>query len=144
MIAAGSTLTLDVQGTVGEWLPRTADEVRGAVLGVLGGSFTVHDVQIERATFLSDPENLYYWAWGYKAIVTLTTREGYGDAADVGAIVANAFYQAGGVVPTVTVRGSGPQQGPATSYVGVDLSMTLVLAGLALLAVAFAVYGPHR
>lgn len=143
MIAAGLTLTLDVQGTAGQWVPRTTGEVRAQVVDALTPNFHVFDIQLRRETLLSDPENLYYWNWPYTAVVTLQTRESYGDASDVAAIVAHAFYDAAGSVPTSTVRGSGEQQGPAATYEGLQAGSALVWLAVAAAAVLVVLYVPR-
>lgn len=137
MIAAGTTLTLDVQGSTGQWIPRTVDEVRAIVLDALSLHFEVYDASFTRQTLLADPENLYYWNWPYVAVVTLQTREAYAESADVGSIVAHAFYTGAGTMPTVTTRGSGPQQLPSSTYTGLS-STTLLFGALALAAVVIA------
>jgi len=112
MVPANTTFTLDVKGTAGQWLPRTVAELRASVIDSLTPFMHVYDVSVTRDSFLSDPENLFYWAWPYVAVVTVQTRVGYADVDDVASIVAHAFYSGGGRVPTVTVRGTGPQQNP--------------------------------
>lgn len=138
MVSAGSTLTFDVKGTAGQWLPRTAAEVRAQVVDALTLQFHVYNVAMERETFLSDPENLYYWNWPYTAVVTVQTRVGYGSVDHAAAIVANAFYQGAGTMPTVTARGSGPQQDP-----DVEIGPSLFsLGALVILGALLWVFGP--
>lgn len=137
MINAGQTLTFDVKGTAGQWIPRTVAELRAQVIDSLTPFLHVYDVSVTRESFLADPENLYYWAWPYVAVVTVQTRIAYASADDVASIVAHGFYNGGGTLPTVTTRGYGVQQlpdvttGPSLfgSVTGVAL-LALLAAGL--------------
>lgn len=140
MVPAGTMLTLDVKGTAGQWIPRTVAEVRSQVVNALTPNFHVFDVTLDRPSLLSDPENLYYWAWPYTGVVTLQTQEPYGSPTDVASIVAHEFYGAGGSVPTVTVQGYGPQQGK-DKETGPGLgSVTAIVVAVAVIVVAFIAY----
>ena len=134
MLPAGTTLTFDVKGTAGQWIPRTVADVRAGVIDSLTPHAHVYDVSLTRESFLSDPENLYYWAWPYVAVVTLQSRMTYAHSDDLASIVAHAFYSAAGALPTVTARGYGPQQTPdvitGTTVFG-SLGLVVVLAVVA-------------
>lgn len=142
MIAAGSTLTLDVKGTAGQWIPRTVAELRAVVIDALTPFLHVYDVSVTRESFLSDPENLFYWNWPYVAVVTVQTRQDHGKSEDVASIVAHAFYNGAGTLPSVTVRGFGPQQQPDITT-GPNLLGSLTgIAALAVIGLGLWFFGP--
>lgn len=138
MIPAGTTLTLDIQGTTGQFVPRTASDVEVDVSNALTPYLDVYNIQITRGSLLSDPLRLYYWNWPYTAVVIVRTRVDHAEADDVATYVRTAFYSASGEMPTVTVRGSGPQQTPDVTT-GPSLLSASALAVVALVAVAIIV-----
>jgi hypothetical protein len=97
----------------------------------------VHDVTINREDTLFGPSALY-WNWRYSAVVTVTTKAAYAKIEDVDSIVAHAFYEAGGELPTVTARGYEPAQGPGATS-GANWAAWLTGGGLVLGLVAVAV-----
>lgn len=137
MIQAGSTYTFDVQGTTGQWVPRTVAGVRADVLDQLSAYFDVEDVSIETTGFLSDPVH-YVTNWAYRSTIRASVRADYGDIRDVDSIIANAFYNATGDLPTVTAQGQeGNQSDASTTAPGSSLTSLAFLAVVGLLALAY-------
>lgn len=137
IVRTGTVLTFTVQGTTGEYIPRAVESVRALVIDGLTPFFDVADVSIETGSFLSDP--LHYLSdWPYTATVRATVRTDYGDIRDVDSIVANAFYNAAGNLPTVTADDFEAGQGDSatTAPGGLSLTTTLVLVVVALIAIA--------
>ena len=110
MVPAGSTLTLDVRGTATSWLPTTPAGIRAAALDDLSPFFDVPDLVLSSTSILGSQVTFPSFNYPYTGVLTLRTRVAYGDTDDVASIVANAFYNHAGSVPTVTVRGYGVQQ----------------------------------
>ena len=130
MVKAGSVITFTVIGTTGEYLPRAVGSVRAKVIDGLTPFFDVADVSFSTASLLADPFHSFI-NWPYTATVRATVRADYGDIRDVDSIVAHAFYNASGNVPTVTSAGLEPGQVGNTST-GVGLTSTLVLVAVIL------------
>lgn len=135
MIRHGIERTFDVQGQAGEFQPRTVAGVRSDVIDGLTPFFDVADVAIVTPSFLSDP-TAFFVDWRYAAVVRATPRADYGDVRDVDSIVAHAFYDAAGELPTVTARGLEAGQGKAQDTSGLSLTTALVLVAIGLVAVA--------
>lgn len=96
MFPRGSSATFDVVGD-SDFLTNgvlTADQLRADVLNILGGTFDVPAFNIALPS---------YFSTNYTATITVTARADYGQPEDAGAIVANAFYQVTGSLPTVAI-----------------------------------------
>lgn len=135
LVRNGDALVLDVSGTTGEWLPRTVAGVRQSVLDNLSHFFDVEDVTMESDAFLSDPIH-YVTNWPYTSRVSLTSQSDYADHRDVASVVAHAFYEATGDLPTVTVQGADAPQGNPDAKQGVSITTALVLVVVGLIAIA--------
>lgn len=133
MIAKGSRLQFEVRGSVGEWLPRTVDDVRQQAINSMSAYVTVESCSLLRT------DNAFwreYWDWGYTAQVTVRTRSDHNALEDVTAIVSSAFQTASGEIPTVTPPG---QQGSECQPGGTcepSNKIGFALFGLAAIAVA--------
>lgn len=135
MVRNGQTITFDVQGSTGAYLPRTVNGVRQAAIDALTPFFSVQDVSIASSSFLSDPLHSLS-LWPYRATVRATVQADYADIRDVDSIVANAFYQAAGELPTVTANGYEASQGSADNRGGLSLTGAITLAAVGLVAIA--------
>jgi hypothetical protein len=134
MIANGTTITFTVRGTTGDILPRTVANVRNDVIDRLTPFFDVASVDMSTSSILSDPLHSLS-DWPYTAKVHVTVRADYGDIRDVDSVIANAFYNAAGNLPTVTADGFEQGQGTDSTQ-GVSLTTALVLVAVALVALA--------
>lgn len=134
MVTAGETITFDVQGTTGQWVPRTVAGVRQDAINALSPFFDVESVSVDSPSFLSDPIH-YVTNWPYRATVRATMRSDYGDVRDVDSIVAHAFYEAAGDLPTVTADHYEQGQGAASTTSGTSVLGVLGITG-ALIVVA--------
>lgn len=135
MIANGQTLSFTVNGTTGQWLPRTVAGVRQDAIDNLTPFFDVESVSVNSPTFASDP--IHYIAnWPFTAYVRATMRSDYGDVRDVDAIVAHAFYEATGEIPTVTADDEEPDQAPPSETTGFSLTTLAVVLVIGLVALA--------
>ncbi len=137
MVNSGQRITFDVVGSVSGWIPSTVQGVREDVVSTLAANFAVHDVTINREDTLFGPSSAY-WNWRYNAVAVVTTKSAYAKVEDVDSIVAHAFYQGSGELPTVTARGYEPGQGPGATS-GLDWGAWLTGGGLVLGLVAVAV-----
>lgn len=141
MVNAGQRITFDVVGSTStDWttiLGSTVQGVREIVVDTLSASFYVHDVTINREGTLFGPDALY-WNWRYSAVVSLTTKTAYAKIEDVDSIVAHAFYEGGGELPTVTARGFEEGQGEGETS-GINWGGWLAGGGIVAALVAVAV-----
>jgi hypothetical protein len=135
MIANGQRIVFDVQGTTGNILPRSVASVRQAAIDALTPFFIVEDVSIDSQSALSDPLHSLS-LWPYSATVRAVMQSDYADVRDIDSIVAHAFYQAAGEVPTVTAEGLEAAQGPANNSHGLGLTGALTLVAVGLIALA--------
>lgn len=143
MVTAGTSLTLDVKGHTGQWLPRTSGELRANILNNLSPNFQVHDVVITSGGDNPLDTGFGLWNWDFTAVVTLTTNEAYNDSDNVASIVASVVNDASGTMPAVSVRGFGQQVTPDVNVGPSWLSVTSLLA-LGALAIFAMVYWPRR
>lgn len=92
-INAGTRVRLVVQGSTGEWVPRTPDDVKSNVINALSyyGMVQPFTLVKESSRFLAP-----LWDWRYTAALTLTTTFGHAKIEDIKAIVATAFHGAAG------------------------------------------------
>lgn len=151
MVRAGETITFQVVGTTAGIIPVDATDLRTQVVDRLGLYFLVTNAAITRGSLLSNILDFQWLHWDYRATVTIKTRLGYGDLDDVRSVIANAFYQAGGALPTVTAPGYGETQGPADTQtasgtlgsIGGFLTQTeYLLVGGAVAIVALIAFSP--
>lgn len=134
MIAAGTTITFTAKGTTGQWLPRTVAGVRQDVIDGLTPFFDVLTVVFDTKDSIVPFYNVANW--GYTATIRATVRADYGDVRDVDSIVAHAFYDAAGDLPTVSAAGYEQAQGEEDQRTGFSLTTALVLGVVAIVAIA--------
>jgi hypothetical protein len=134
MIRRGETLTFTVIGRVGEYLPRTESSVRQYAIDGLTPFFDVLSVNLKTKTFLNDPLHVVT-NWEYTATVRVTVKADYGDVRDVDSVIAHAFYNAAGELPTVTSDRE-RSQSPASTPQGLTLTGAIGLVAVALVATA--------
>jgi len=102
MIAAGQRLAFDVVGVAGGWVPTTADDVRSDVIAELSSAFRVHNLLLEgQGSFYELLE------WPYLSRVELSPIQGFATIEDAQSVIAHAFYEVTGNLPTVTDAGAG-------------------------------------
>lgn len=130
MIASGKTITFSVNGQTGFW-PQSVASLRSGVIDELTPFFDVQDVSVKTRSFASDPVN-YVTEWPYEATVRAVTRSAYADIRDVDSIVAHAFYNAGGVLPTVTANGLELGQNDPDPTTGISLTTALIAVAVVL------------
>lgn len=135
MIDAGRAITFDVQGTTGEYIPRSVSSVRAIVIDQLAPYFDVEDVAFQTSSVLSDPFHSLS-NWPYRATVRALPLADYGDVRDVDSIVAHAFYEAAGNLPTVTASGYETPQGPSDQRAGLSFGLGALLLVVGLVALA--------
>jgi len=123
MIPAGQRLTFDVVGVAGGWIPTTADEVRSAAVHELSEAFTVRNVRVESQGAVYE-----MLEWPFLARVEVSPIQGFAELADAQSIVAHAFYEATGNLPTVTEAGGGLL--PSTGGGGLFDGLGSLLGGL--------------
>jgi hypothetical protein len=136
VVKKGTRLTINVEGQIDAVLPLSEANLRASVQDVLShASFTVNSLSITPRSSV--------WVgildWPYSAEVQITTTIDYASANDPGSIVANAFYQAGGSLPTYTVQGYGGTQKPGVNpspSTGPGLGTGLFMFGILAIAVA--------
>jgi hypothetical protein len=133
MIARNTVLTFDVQGTTGQWIPRTIAGIRQDAINGLAPFVDAQDVEVSAPGFLSDPVHSLT-NWPYSAVVRARVLADYRDVRDVDSIVAHAFYTAAGDLPTVTARRLEAGQGEAGTTTGPGLGT--LFAGSALVVIA--------
>lgn len=134
MIPANTPITFTVVGDTAGLIPTSVDGVRGVVLDMLAPNFTVQNVLVTNLRTMMGGGGSLYWNWSYKATVRLTTRVEYRDIQDIDSIVAHAFYEAGGSLPTVTANGFEQGQDPPTET-SIGLYVLLGVVGLVATAV---------
>lgn len=139
MVAAGSILDFDVRGvTAPNWWAGflTVGELNGDVQTGLVDFF---DQPIDVRVTSKDTVITGTLPYNYAGTVRVRTRVAYTRESDVGSVIANRFYNAGGTLPVVTYRGPGS----ATALPGgfefptLPLSMTIGLAAVAVLVLAW-------
>lgn len=108
MVPANSTITFVVAGTTNTLLPADATNIRSRISDRLGLYFTVLNLTVTPKTNLP-----WILDWEYAGAVTIKTRLAYAESDDIRSVIVNAFYEAAGAMPTVTIPAQGEQQGPA-------------------------------
>lgn len=134
MIVHGTRITFTVKGVTGYLLPRNVESVRGIVIDGLTPYLDVISVSFDTNSILSDPFHSLS-NWPYTAHVTAITRVDHGDIRDIDSIVANAFYNAAGEVPTVTADGIEAPQADNTQA-GISLGTGIGIGGVVVAALA--------
>jgi len=148
MVAADSVLTLEVQGQTGGWIPTDDTALRAGVLNRLTPYFDVISATITRGSTVANILDFQWFHWNYKAVIAIKTRIGYASPDDVRSIVASAFYNAGGAMPSVSIRSLGVTQGPGVEQEGPSLgglfagTTAIVVLGLVGLVYVIA-YAPN-
>lgn len=145
MIAAGTRLTMSVKGettnTIWNPLGFQTDDLRRGVMDALASTFTVNSLSVTARTSVYTG----YLGWPYTCTIVVTTKTGYAKAADPASIVADAFYQVGGALPTVNISGypetgsydpSTPGTNEPDAYGIADLIKSLGVFGVIAIAVA--------
>lgn len=140
MVRAGTALTVEVTGTAGSWWnPANAfvtengivADVRAACLPYMNvDTFTIDDRGISDVV-----------EWTYRASLTIRPKADYGDADDLASIVAHAFYEATGYLPSATV-GPGSQPGlppPPINLPALGAWTTVLVVGVAVIAIVVVV-----
>lgn len=82
----------------------TPEVLHNEVMGILEKKFVIHSVSIMPRSSVW----FGYASWPYRAEIDLTTRVSYAQPDDAASIVANAFYQSAGALPSACVDGYGP------------------------------------
>lgn len=135
MIPGGTSLSYQITGqaSVFSTFFNDAAGVRSDVISALSAYFNVQNVTVDAESALEQYENLELTAWQYSATVTLVTRSDYGSVDDIGSVVAHAFFDATGYLPTVTNPdyGEPAQQAPTTGGgTGISDAATSLFDGL--------------
>lgn len=102
MIAAGQRLAFDVVGVAGGWLPTTVDEVRSGAVAELSSAFRVRNLVVENTA-----EMYEMLEWSFLARVEVEPIQGFATIEDAQSVVAHAFYEVTGNLPSVTDAGEG-------------------------------------
>lgn len=134
MIKKNTVITFDVKGSTG-LLPRTQNSVRQAAIDSLTPFFTVQALSVTAASFLSDPVHALT-EWPYTATARVQVLADYADIRDLDSVIAHAFYDAAGRLPTVTAQRYEQGQADATPTSGLSLSTALVLGVVAIVGLA--------
>jgi hypothetical protein len=120
MVPARSLLTLNVTGQAnGLYADREA--LRSGVIGLLSRHFDVITASVTTGSLFSNAIGFEWVFYQYTARLEIRTRGAYAEARDVASVVANAFYQTGGELPTVSVAGLDPPQTAGTITTGPEL-----------------------
>ena len=148
MVQPNTTITIDIEGQTGGWLPIDDTDLRAGVLNALTPFVDVLGLTITRGSLLSNVLDFQWFHWNYSAVLTVRTRLGYADADDLRSIVAGIFYDRGGAMPTVTLRTFGESQGPGVTQTGLGLlellTGTTALVVLGVVGLVYVVaYGPN-
>lgn len=122
MIPAGTILTIDLTGSTSLWIAVSPTDARAAVLNTLTAFFLVNNFTLNVPSGLSNALAGDFVNTPYTATVTITTRVDYAQADDAGSVVANAFYQELGAVPTFSVEGYDAPQQTGITTTGPSLS----------------------
>ena len=136
MITRGTVMVFDVAGSSAAFPPYTADGVRSDAIDELANYFDQIQVSVTTPSFSDDPLRAFK-PLQYQAVVSAAPLADYADPHDVASVVRNAFYNAAGAVPTVSVRGTDVPIGPPTQQTpGLSVTTILALVVVGLIAVA--------
>lgn len=145
MINAGTVVDLTVRGqteTSQFQIVFTPTMLRGSAIEFLAQRFDVVDVQVATDDLIITGT----LPWTYTARVRVRTRDAFASASDVASIAANAFYQASGTLPTVTVSSTSnapgasqplPEPWGGFNFPDVPVTTTIVVAAVAILVLAW-------
>lgn len=139
MISRGTSIEFTVQGSTGEWIPRTVDDLRSNAIDEMSADFVVNSVGITRTSNSIFRE---YWDWGYSANVRATTIADHAGIAELIKVVSDAFASASGEPCTVQATGYGAGAYPSGQPGGTTEPRTpwgLGLGVFGLLAIAVAI-----
>lgn len=117
MVPANTVIVFDVQGQTGGFIGVSEADLRAGVLDGLTPFFTVQEASITSGSLLQDVLAFRYH-WFYSARVVIKTRVDYNQLDDVRAVIAHAFFEAGGAFPTVTSPSYQESQGAANTETG--------------------------
>lgn len=136
MVEKGQSIRFQVQGniTVSLFGNSTASEVRKAAANELGQYFDVKDLTL---TVNGIVDTLVRFEWltsPYEARLTVATRSAYGTAGDVGSVVAHAFYNATGSLPSVSIVGVDQAQGENVAILPSHLAASAAAGASSLLS----------
>jgi hypothetical protein len=143
MIRTGSAIRFDAAGSSDGW---DDADTRSRIDIELSKYFRVQAIDLKAGGSFAE-----YFGWPFRADITVTTREDYGELNDVSSIVAHAIYEATGYMPTVSVPSAGQPSQPTPDVggnplspvydllSGLDSTARFVLVVVALVAVAFIV-----
>jgi hypothetical protein len=135
MVTRGTLMTFDVAGS-SSLFPHTSEGIRSDAIDELSHYFDRIQVSMTTESFTDDPLRMFK-PLEYTAVVQAAPLADYADPHDVASIVRNAFYNAAGALPTVTVRGVDVPIGPPKQQTpGLSLTTGLVLIVVGLIAVA--------
>ncbi len=135
-INAGTQITFEINGSTGEWIPRTPDDVRSAVIGELSYYGTVESLTIvKESSRLLAP----LWDWRYSARLVIRTNFGHASINDLNAVIAAAFWTAAGEPATVTSPQYGQVQGSGIIDNSPDATTALLGVGSFTIIAAVAV-----
>lgn len=128
-VNANTAVQFIVQGSTGEWVPRTPDDVRSAAIANLSKYGTVRPLTITKESSRLPLSAIDLWDWRYTASGTLTTRYSHASLEDVRKIVAGAFWQAAGEPVTVSFPGYSEIAGEGVRDTSPDVTNKLLSVG---------------
>jgi len=135
-IMAGTSVQFEINGSTGEWIPRTEDDVRSMAVRSLSQYGVVTSLTIVRQ---SSRMLAPFWDWRYRADLRMTTKYGHAKIEDLNAIVRAAFWDATGEPPTVTSPTYGQIQGTGVEDESPDPTNKLLGFGAVTIVAAVAV-----
>lgn len=141
MIArSGVPLVIEVTGTAGSWWnPANAFVTENGIKADVRASLLPF-VYVDRLE-IDDRGISDVVEWDYGASLTVRPKADYGDGNDIASIVAHAFYEATGYLPSATV-GTGsqpPLPGPPINIPALGAWATIAIVGVAIIAVVVVV-----
>jgi hypothetical protein len=99
MITAGTPVSFQLSGQVriGVFTPWTdAEDVRAGIINAMTPNLRIYSVTVRPTSFVA----VGALDWSYTASVVVASKVDHGMVDDIGSIVANAFWQVTGDVPT--------------------------------------------
>lgn len=114
-INANTAVQFIVQGSTGEWVPRTPDDVRSNAVAAMSRYGTVLSLTINKEAGRLPISGIDLWDWRYTATGTLRTSYSHASLEDVRSIIAGAFWGAAGEQVTVSFPGYGEIAGAGVS-----------------------------
>lgn len=113
MVSPDTIITFDVQGTTDLFFATDPATVRSEVMNELSKNFDVMTAIIKPPSVIQDLMSGLFVNSPYTAVITLQTRSAYGRTSDIGSVIAHAFYNAVGALPTVNARPVAVQPSPS-------------------------------